>query len=149
VYRKLRDGWTEIEIIANRKGATAAVPEGVVLPETPPPAPIPTVEPSDELHAVEWARAVLWAADNVDHNKKRMSKTKAGSAMRYNMFLFGKENGKELMVNLVPKALNILDKNKNPDGGEITEAEERGAGELLGILKQALEESNRQWVERN
>jgi hypothetical protein len=146
VYRKLKDGWTEAEIAAGRMGIPDAPgdTERVELPDAilEPPA-------DDVKFAVTWAQAVLWAADNVDTSKKMMTKQRAGSALRYNLFLLGKDDLRELHVNLVPKALNILDKNRSPEGGNIAAAEEMAAAELLHTLKIALEESNLQYVGKN
>lgn len=185
VYRKIKAGWTEAEIIAGRRAdpddppaaesprepdsidelfpvanigpqratpkSVAAVKAEVSQTRAAMEQPVSVDPPDDEdtKFVVTWARAVLWAVDHVDVKKSQMTKTKAGSALKYNMYLLGKDDLRELHVNLVPKALNILDKNKNPEGGDIAAAEEKDCDELEVILKQALEESRAQWIERN
>ena len=149
IFRRLAAEWTEADILAGEKSAVIAQPKEVAPVVEAKPAVILEPPADDVKFAVTWAQAVLWAADNVDVTKKKMTKTRAGSALRYNLFLFAKDDLRELHANLIPKALSILDKNKNPEGGDLTAAEEKNCDELLTILKQALAESNRQWIERN
>jgi hypothetical protein len=162
VYRQLNSGWTEAEVIARRRGEI--VPESVddlfpVVTMMPPvtantssakhtgevdwvsPASVEPPEADDTQFALEWARAVRWAADNLDMPKKAMTRQKAGSAMKYNLYLLGKENLRELHGNLVPRALNILDKHRNPEGGDMARIEDQNVSELEELLKQAIADS--------
>ena len=96
--------------------------------------------PLDEEAAVNWARAVMWAAERV--NVKRLSVKQAGSASLHAMWQFGRDDPKALMVQLVPKALNILDKNRGDGpGADVVDAEMRSVKELQELLAGALAES--------
>lgn len=89
---------------------------------------------------LEWCEAVLWAAKHV--NTARMSERRAGSKLRYSLWQFGRGNTKELVVNMVPKALTILDKNKQPEEIEaMEEAEKTPIAELEKLLETTLEEA--------
>jgi hypothetical protein len=127
VYRRKAKGETLEEILA------AACPGSVELPP-------PDADAEIDQSAVEWAHSILWAAKHV--NEARMSRTKAGSQIKYAMWEFGRDNAKELVVNLVPKALTILDKNKKPEAeAEIEAAEKQSISELKELLAGALKEA--------
>lgn len=150
VFRKLKDGWTEDEIVARRRGGEPASVDGLFpAPKNEDPASVEPPAADDTQFALKWAQAVMWAADNLDMPKKAMTRQKAGSALKYNLYLLGKDDLRQLHGNLVPRALNILDKHRNPEGGEVARAEDRNVEELTAILKQAIEESREQLKERN
>lgn len=138
VYRKLKSGWTDAEIVANSRDAA---PSDLENREPTPQISSEADSPLDSKFAVTWAQAVMWAADNLDESKKQMTRQRAGSAIRYNLFLLGKDDPRELHVALVPKALNILDKHANPEGGDIIATEEKNVAELEELLARAIAES--------
>jgi len=102
----------------------------------------PTVVPAeldDDKAAVEWARAVMWAAEHIRVSK--ITKRKAGNAMRYTYWQLGQDNQKQLLVDLVPKALMILDKNKGEgDQSGVVLAEQKNINDLKALLERVLEE---------
>lgn len=82
----------------------------------------------------------MWAAENSGQSK--MSKQKAGSTMRYALWEFGRENTKELVVQLVPKAMAILDKHfSGQDEEGVVREEERSIKEMEKLLAAAIKES--------
>lgn len=102
----------------------------------------PQVETPDDVNqsAVEWAHAILWAVENVGQSK--MSKQKAGSATRHALWEFGRENTKALVVNLMPKAMSILEKQDAMRvDDEVAAAEEKAVDEIDKLIKDAIEEA--------
>lgn len=96
--------------------------------------------PKEDAAAIEWCRAVLWAAEHV--NTAKMTERKAGNLLRYSLWQFGRDNPKELVVQLVPKALTLLDKNKGTgEGDDVIEAENMAVKELETLLDGALQEA--------
>lgn len=124
VYRRLKRGETPDEILFSQ----GIIPEQVA--ETP----------DDQTAAVGWCKAVLWAAEHI--NVARMTQQKAGSLLKYSLWQFGRDNPKELVVQLVPKALAILDRNKAlADSSAIAEIENLSIAEMESLLESALAES--------
>lgn len=118
--------------------------QDIIASQRPPEAAVEAPEPDDEAEinqsAIEWAHSILWAAKNVGNG--RMSRAKAGSQAKFAMWEFGRENTKELMVNLVPKAMMILDKNKKPEEqAELEAAERKSIAELEELLEGAMKEA--------
>jgi len=102
--------------------------------------PPPDIDAEINQSVVEWAHSILWAAKHI--NEPRMSLKKTGCKIKYGYWEFGRENTKELMVNLVPKALTILDKNKKPEAeAEIEAAEKQSISELKELLAGAIKEA--------
>lgn len=124
IYRRFKEGVTKEELLEQAQQQQATDEE---------------LDPEDRA-AVTWCKAVLWAAENM--NDKSMTISRAGSKLRYSMWESAQEYPKELLVQLVPKALAILDKNKQMDeGDEVEEAEKEGIQELEEMLKTAIEEA--------
>ena len=89
--------------------------------------------PTDSAGAVAWAQAILYAAENL--GKARVTQRQAGSKINYAMWQASREYPKEFLVQLMPKALAILDKNKaGVEEEEIEKAEEKSIKELEGLL---------------
>lgn len=130
VYRRLDAGATREELIDS-------VPSLQGDFEQPPVEN--NIDPDDRA-ALTWCRAVLWAAENM--NESKMTLGKAGSKLRYSMWQSAKEYPKELLIQLVPKALQIIDRNKD-DGtsAESDAAERKSVQELKELLAGAIEES--------
>lgn len=129
VYRRLAKGETAADILASVKP-----------PEAAPEAPEPDDTAEINQSAIEWAHSILWAAKH--SGVAKMSRAKAGSQAKFAMWEFGRENTKELMVNLVPKAMMILDKNKKPEEqAELEAAERKSIGELEDLLAGAIKEA--------
>ena len=130
VYRKLNAGATREELIG-------AVPDSQGDFEQPPAEN--SIDPDDKA-AMTWCRAVLWASEHM-HDKK-MTVEKAGSKLRYSMWQSAQDYSKEVLMQLVPKALQILDRNKD-DGttAEAADAERKSVVELKELLAGAIEES--------
>lgn len=141
VYRRLSEGWLPEEIIAGQRTDNPPIAPFYSDFEPQDDGATVVIEPDDEASSLKWARDVMWAADNIDTAKNKMTKAKAGSAARYNYYLLGKENPKDLLVNLVPKAINIIDKSKPSEGSDIDMAENKSIAELEELLKMAIAES--------
>jgi len=107
----------------------------------PKPEAAPVAVPNNDDEAgIEWARAVVWAAEHV--HVAKMTKRKAGNAMRHTYWQLGRDNQKQLLVDLMPKALSILDKAKGKgDDTGIIIAEEQNIAELSALLAQARAEA--------
>lgn len=90
------------------------------------------LDPMQGANPVEWARSILWAGENIGTAK--MTQKAAGSPARYIYWKWGRKHQQELLIDFVPKALSILDKNKSAGlvtGMEATENEEIHELELL------------------
>lgn len=86
---------------------------------------------------VAWARAILWAAENM--RNKRITKRGAGSIANYSMWQFSQEEPKTLLVQLVPRALTIIDKYKGEIGGSDADAAEQAdIADLEDLLARAI-----------
>jgi len=97
-------------------------------------------ELADGANQLEWARAVLWAAENI--NVGKMSKKNAGTLARYIYWKQGRENPKQILVDFVPKALSILDKSQKIDSGTgMMAAEAEQIKDLEQLLEGALAEA--------
>lgn len=107
-------------------------------PKTPEVVELPP-EPSDDAASVEWAKAVKFAVENM--NTAKMTITKAGGKLRHSMWQAAREFPKELLVNLMPKALAILDRNQDQAQAEVAEAERKPIRELEELLERAVAES--------
>jgi AcrR family transcriptional regulator len=140
IYYRLKNGESAREIIASVKGEELTAEDAAPLADVQadPPAVV-SPESLDDKAAVEWARSVMWAAEHV--HISRMAKRKAGTPMRFTLWQYGRENQKELLVNMVPRALSYLDKakaGKEPEG--VMLAEQKSIDELRALLEQALGE---------
>lgn len=89
--------------------------------------------------SLEWCRAVLWAAQHM--SKSRMTQKQAGGLLRYSTWKVARENPKEFSLQLVPKAIMILEKIKPDDDGGVVELEERSVAELEKFLDRAIDEA--------
>jgi hypothetical protein len=88
---------------------------------------------------VSVARSIIWAAEHI--SQTRITQKEAGSALNYAYWQYGKKNRTELLVQLVPKALSIIDKNKTPqENADVAAAEKASIAELEELLEGALEE---------
>lgn len=107
----------------------------------PTPPSVADDEVDDDEAALDWCRAVLWATRHM--SDKRMTLRKAGSKLRYSMWQAAQKYPKDLLINLAPKAMNIIDRNK--DSGEdlegMKEAEGKSIKELEELLVDAVAES--------
>ena len=103
----------------------------------------PEIDGPDAEHgqrAVDWALAVMWAAENL--NVARMTKRKAGSLMKYALWQFGREDPKTLVSQLSFKAAQILEKNKRENEETlIVEQEKKSIAELEELLADAKTEA--------
>jgi hypothetical protein len=107
------------------------------LPEEPPEQAIPEVV---NRSALEWAQAILWAAEHI--NKSRMSKTRSKTPLRHAMWEWGRDNTRELYVQLMPRAMAILEKySTNLVDEEVVKLEEKAIQEMEELLQAAIEES--------
>jgi len=100
----------------------------------------------DQEFALKWARAVRWAAENLSaphRGKGAMNAKKAGSELNFSVWKVGKDNGSAFMQNMVPRALQILDKHSGSTVGdeELAKAEEAPIAELEDLLKRYVEAS--------
>ena len=97
------------------------------------------IDPDDKA-ALTWCRAVLWAAEHM--NEKKMTERKAGNKLRFSMWQSAQDYPKELLIQLVPKALQIIDRNKE-DGStaEAVASERKSVAELKELLAGVIEES--------
>lgn len=121
VYRYLKDGKTKQEILDSSKIAVAESSEDL----------------AEDQASLTWCKAVLWAAEHM--NEKTMTLKKAGNKLRLSMWQSTQEYPKELLIQLVPKALQILDRNKGSEETvEMVRAEEKAVDEMLDLLKVAL-----------
>ena len=80
------------------------------VPVTSDSTPVETAEGASQL---EWSRAVQWAVDNID--KGKISRKAAGSTVRYTYWKLGRENSTQLLLDIYPRALAIMEKNKKTD----------------------------------
>lgn len=91
-----------------------------------------TLDPTQGANPVELANAILWAAEHVGIAK--VSKKAAGTLANYIYWQWGRKHQMELLVELVPKAFAVLNKNKGAGqvaGMEAMENEEIHELELL------------------
>src|SRR5688572_8526080 len=100
----------------------------------------------DEKFALEYARAVRWAAQNMHRparGKGCMNREKAGSDLRFGLWKFAKDNDKQFMVNLVREAVAFLDKRQKSavDESELAKAEQTDIDDMKEYLRGALEHS--------
>ncbi len=134
VYRRLNDGATRAELIDAMLSLHS--------PEEDDFEPEPAennIDPDDKA-ALSWCKAVLWASEHM--HDKSMTVEKAGSNLRFSMWQSAQKYSKELLIQLVPKALQIIDRNKD-DGSsaETADAERKSVAELKELLAGAIEES--------
>lgn len=90
------------------------------------------LDPSQGANPVELAQSILWAAEHISTAK--MTKKAAGTLANYIYWQWGRKHQMELLVELVPKAFAVLNKNKaatQVTGMEATEQEEIHELELL------------------
>lgn len=130
VYRRLDAGASREELINSVSG----------LPDDIEQAPAENNMDPDDKAAVTWCKAVLWATENM--NDDSMTLGKAGSNLRFSMWQSTKKYSKEMLIQLMPRALQILDRNKD-DGStaEAADAERKSVAELRELLAGAIEES--------
>lgn len=130
VYRKLRLGATREELINSVPGLEGDFEQ----------APAENNLDPDDRAAMTWCKAVLWAAENM--NEPAMTMAEAGSKLRFSMWEATQKYPKELLIQLVPKALQIIDRNKGDGSGEeMKTAEHKSVQELKELLAGAIEES--------
>ena len=131
VYRRLKNGATAEEIVA--KHGTTAVDDDTSFDDVD-----PDDAPDDEQSAIAWARAVMWAAK---HTGTRVTKKTAG-LQRYSLWKIANDDPQAFNVQLVPKAIGLLDKLKRPDEDMAVDAAERSSiAELQELLEGAIAES--------
>jgi len=108
----------------------------------------PVIEAVDSDNmGLDVARAILWAAENI--STARITKRQAGSALRYAYWQYGRKERTKLLVDLVPKALSIIDKNKTPaEDANIEAAERKAFKELEMFLDSAVEEFEKEVREK-
>ncbi len=134
VYRKLNAGATREELMASVPSLHTSEEDVFVQPP-----PESNIDPDDKA-ALTWCRAVLWASEHM--NDKNMTEGKAGSKLRFSMWQSAREYSKEMLFQLVPKALQIIDRNKE-DGStaEAVASERKSVAELKELLAGVIEES--------
>ncbi len=134
VYRKINDdGMSREELLGSAPGAPDSPDEFEEPPDDKP------IDP-DDTAALTWCRAVVWASENM--HEKKMTEKKAGSKIRYSMWQSSEKYPKEMLIQLVPKALQILDRNKDSGtSAETADAERKSVVDLRELLAGALEES--------
>jgi hypothetical protein len=103
-----------------------------------------TPEISDDGAAndsLEWARAVYWAANNLD--SQGLTKATAGSTLRYELVRYAKKNMKDFIGQMLPKAMVIKDRAdaKGGDADIVAVEERKGISELQRILRAAVREA--------
>lgn len=137
VYRKLNAGATKEELLNSVPGLQSGIEQPPVDIEQP---PVDNNMDPDDKAALTWCRAVLWAADHMHDDD--MTVEKAGNKLRFSMWQSAQKYSKELLIQLVPKALQILDRNRD-DGStvEANAAERKSVQELKELLAGAIEES--------
>ena len=101
-------------------------------------------EPTDDADGISIARDILRAAEL--STKARVTKKEAVTPLCYAYWKHArKDKGKnmdDLLVNLVPKALSLLDKYKANDAeSDIEKAEHKAIAELEDLLDTAMEEA--------
>lgn len=121
-------------------------------PKLPESAAMPTTA-DDRISPASWAQDVLWAAERINlkslhpntEGKRGRPNTScpAGiSVSRFALWQFGRDNPKDMMTNLVPKALAIVQKNTARDDDEaIAAAEEMEVSKMRKTLELALVEA--------
>ena len=132
VYRKKRSGMTNKEIIDSVPSLHG--PKDYNVEEPPAES---NIDPDDKA-ALTWCRAVVWASEHM--HETNMTEKKAGSKLRYSMWQSSEKYPKELLMQLTPKALQIIDRNKD-DGtsAEVADAERKSVQELKELLADTLE----------
>ena len=88
---------------------------------------------------LEWCRAVFWAVQHMA--TPRMTQTKAGSLLRYTQWKIARKDPMKFSLQLVPKAMSMLEKVKPDDQGGVVEAEEKSVAELQAFLDRATKEA--------
>lgn len=119
------------------------------------PEPV-VVSSSEELQGADAARAVCWAAENLHLPVKQATVTKAktdlarfGAAhvapLALVYYKYGKKLGTQqtkLLVDLMPKAMAIIDKSRqSEEEADIAAAEKKSVKELEAFLEDAIEEA--------
>lgn len=103
----------------------------------------PPVTPSlegDDVGSIDLARAIQFAVENL--NKTNMTPRKAGSKLRFALWQAGQADAKGLLLNLLPKAMTIIDKQTNHKvEDEETRREEAAVKEIDELLEAAIEEA--------
>ena len=134
VYRRLNAGATREELMASVP--SLHTPTEDAFEQAPAES---NIDPDDKA-ALTWCRAVIWASEHM--HETSMSAKKAGSKLRFSMWKAAQDYPKELLMQLAPKALQILDRNKD-DGStaEATASERKSVAELRELLAGAIEES--------
>jgi hypothetical protein len=102
---------------------------------------LPEVNENDEIYDdLVWAREVLTV---YKYQGRRMNGRKFSSSCKsLHEWSENPENKDKFLSQMVPKATDILAKNrKNDDPDAVLESEKRSISELQGILKEAIEES--------
>lgn len=104
----------------------------------------------DTLSPLEWAEDVMWASKRI-HLSRLDGKTKGRppkhapegvSANRFALWQFGQENQKEMITNLVPRALAIKKEFAGRDNNEVLrQTESLQIEKMRGILTAALAEA--------
>lgn len=101
----------------------------------------PEFEPAeaDDNIGLATARAILWAAE---HLNDKVTQKSAPVPLAYNYWKHGKKYPTKLLVELVPKALSIIDKNKAAsESADVQAAEKRSIADLEELLAGALEDA--------
>lgn len=93
-----------------------------------------------ERELEQWASDVWWAFKNFG---SKMTKAQAGTASRWGIFKYAKDNPDAFMGTVVPKATAALEKirDKLGDGDEVATEERKGIKELKAILVAAIAEA--------
>ena len=95
----------------------------------------------DDNIGLSVAKAILWASERL--HVARMTQKEAGNPLNYNYWKHGKKNPTELLVQLVPKALSIIDKNRTPAAdADVVAAEKQSIKDLEELLEGAIEDAN-------
>lgn len=108
--------------------------------------PEPEIPDSLDSSALEWAQAILWAVENTSFKTlpkvKVGGKKKAPSAIQKALWEFGQENEKSLVVNLMPRALDIINKHAaNQVEDDVAAAEQEAVQEIDKLLEAAIKEA--------
>jgi len=132
IYRRLKQGKTPEQIMGRPPRRAFGSPDE-------------QDEQADATEIVEyqatlsWCRAVLWAAENM--HVKKMTRKEAGSDLKYSMWHAAQDYPKELLVQLVPKALAYIERQSGAEEFEAEGAEKEGIEKLEELLREALREA--------
>lgn len=131
-FKKQKEGYQpDLEAFVKRQGERKAKGE-----------PTDGTLPANFDQPIEWARAVLWAAEHQNH--KGMTRRKAGSGLNFTLWEFGQSRPKELLVQMVPKAIDIITGDGGDKAGSEYElVENQSIAELEELLVAAVAESKR------